>query len=100
MSQFSNLSSHILQASAQMVGVCMVIISIVRLLHLGNTASHIVDRILGIDNIVFLLSAILSYASMRYTRLTDILEGLADTLFMMGLIFMTLASVLLSFEIL
>jgi hypothetical protein len=100
MSQFSNLSSHILQASAQMVGVCMVIISIVRLLHLGNTASHVVDRILGVDNIVFLLSAILSYASMRYSQLTDALEGLADTLFMMGLVFMTLASVLLSFEIL
>jgi hypothetical protein len=100
MSQFSNLSSHILQASAQMVGVCMVIISIVRLLHLGNTASHVVDRILGVDNIVFLLSAILSYASMRYNQLTDLLEGLADTLFMMGLVFMTLASVLLSFEIL
>ncbi|MES1997949.1 MAG: hypothetical protein V4446_01415 [Pseudomonadota bacterium] len=100
MSQFSNLSSHILQASAQMVGVCMVIISIVKLLHLGNTASHVVDKILGFDNIVFLFSAILSYASMRYARLAEALESLADTLFMMGLVFMTLASVLLSFEIL
>ena len=100
MSQFKNLSSHILQASASMVGVCMMILSIVKLIHMGGPMSRLVDKILGFDNVVFLFSAILSYASMRYERRAVHLENLADTMFIVGLICMTAASFVLSFEIL
>ena len=83
-----------------MVGVCMVIISIVQILHLGGTTSRAVDKILGVDNVVFLLSALLSYFSMRYEHLSTRLEGVADAMFIGGLILMTLVSLLISFEIL
>jgi len=99
MSQFKNLSSHILQTSASMVGVCMMIISIVKLIHMGGTMSRMVDKILAFDNVVFLLSAILSYASMRYERWAVHLENMADTMFIVGLICMTVASLVLSLEI-
>lgn len=82
-----------------MVGVCMMIISIVKLIHMGGTMSRLVDKILAFDNVVFLLSAILSYASMRYERRAVHLENLADTMFIVGLICMTVASLVLSLEI-
>ncbi|HUW26976.1 MAG TPA: hypothetical protein VMV97_00065 [Sulfuriferula sp.] len=78
----------------------MMILSIVKLIHMGGFASRLVDKILGFDNVVFLLSAILSYAAMRYERMSVQLENLADTMFIVGLICMTAASFVLSFEIL
>ena len=83
-----------------MVGVCMMIISIVKLLHLGKTTGGLIDKILGFDNVLFLLSAVLSYASMRYERLSLRLENLADAVFVLGLVWMTAASLVLSFAIL
>ncbi|MHB1678070.1 MAG: hypothetical protein ACYCSS_11130 [Sulfuriferula sp.] len=100
MSQFKKLSTHILQASASMVGVCVMIISIVKLLHLGLSVGRLIDKMLALDNVLFLFSALLSYASMRNERLSYRLENLADALFMFGLIWMTAASLVLSFAIL
>ncbi len=77
----------------------MMIISIVKLIHMGSTMSRLVDKILAFDNVVFLLSAIMSYASMRYERRAVHLENLADTLFIVGLICMTAAALVLSMEI-
>ncbi|BBP03049.1 hypothetical protein TPL01_21680 [Sulfuriferula plumbiphila] len=78
------------------------ILSIVKLIHAGgaDTASRLLYKILGFDNVVFLLSAILSYASMRYERMSVNLEDMADTMFIVGLICMTAASLVLTFEML
>lgn len=83
-----------------MVGVCVMIISIVKLLHLGLSVGRLIDKMLALDNVLFLFSALLSYASMRNERLSYRLENLADALFMFGLIWMTAASLVLSFAIL
>ena len=83
-----------------MVGVCMMIISIVKLLHLGPTTGRLIDKILGFDNVLFLFSAVLSYASMRYEQMSTRLENLADAVFIIGLIWMTAASLVMSFAIL
>lgn len=78
----------------------MMIISIVKLLHLGRETGRLIDQILGFDNVLFLFSAVLSYASMRYERMSTRLENLADGVFIVGLIWMTAASLVLSFAIL
>ena len=83
-----------------MVGVCMMIISIVKLLHLRPETGRLIDQILGFDNVLFLFSAVLSYASMRYERMSTRLENLADGVFIVGLVWMTAASLVLSFAIL
>ena len=83
-----------------MIGVCMMIISIVKLLHLTPTTGRLIDKILGFDNVLFLFSAVLSYASMRYEQMSTRLENLADAVFIIGLIWMTAASLVLSFAIL
>lgn len=100
-SSFSNrnLSSHILPASATMVGVCMTVISIVKLAHVG--AGMVIDKILAFDSVLFLLSAIFSYLSLRAEHdVAGRLEYLADGTFMVGLIFMVMAAFVLSFELL
>lgn len=93
-----NLSGHILPTSATMVGVCMTVISIVKLSH-GGIASQLIDKILVFDSALFLLSAMFSYLSLRVSRNTGRLEGFADHFFMVGLVFMVFASFVLSFEL-
>ena len=80
-----------------MVGVCMTVISIIRLLHIGHFAT-IVDRLLAGDSMVFLLSAFLSYLSLRENSRLAV-ENYADAAFMAGLAGMSVCSVLLAFSL-
>ncbi len=98
----SNLSQHILPNSSTMIGVCMTVISIIKLID-AHKAQHRIAELLAINSIVFMASALLSYFSMRNesTRRSRLaLERLADLVFMFGLIIMTGAGILLAYEIL
>ena len=92
------LSGHILPTSATMVGVCMTVVSIIRLLHLQHFAT-VVDRLLALDSVLFLFSALLSYLSLRRSDRSE-LEGYADAAFMTGLALMSICSILLAFSLL
>jgi hypothetical protein len=92
-----NLAHHILPTSATMVGVCMTVISIIKLLHIGPVGTWI-DKLLAIDSLTFLASAVFSYVSLRKGS-SDVLEGYADTAFMLGLIGMGICAFLLAFEL-
>lgn len=98
MGQPSSLSSHILPTSATMVGVCMTVISIVKLSHAG-AAGVLIDKILAFNSVLFLLSAVFSYLSLRTRNDPRRLENLADNTFMIGLTFMAAASFVLAFEL-
>jgi len=58
------LSAHILPTSATMIGVCMTVLSIG---HLGPRGELrvIVDKLLAVDALLFLVSAVLSFMSLR-----------------------------------
>ncbi len=92
------LSGHILPTSATMLGVCMTVVSIIRLLRLGHFAT-LVDRFLALDGLIFLGSAALSYLSLRDRQLRG-LEEYADTAFMVALTIMAVCGVLLAFALL
>ncbi len=97
MQKQETLARHILPTSATMLGVCMTVISIIKLLHMGHSGT-LIDKLLGVDSLAYLVSAILSYASMR----TDAFAGLekhADVAFIAGLIGMGVCAFLLSFEL-
>ncbi len=94
----NGLSAHILPASATMVGVCMTVVSIVKLVH-PMGVGHFIDRMLALDSVVFLTSAILSFISMRRAASALRLERWAETLFLLALGMVAVAAVLLSFEI-
>ncbi len=92
-----NVTQHILPTSATMVGVCMTVISIVKVLHIGSTGTWI-DKLLAFDSLTFLASAAFSYVSMRNGNL-ERFEKYADITFMVGLMGMTICALLFAFEL-
>ncbi len=74
-----DLSQHILPTSAQLVGVCMTVISLVKVLHIGQAGS-LLDKFLAIDALLFTISGALSYTSMRGAK-SEYLEKFADQFF-------------------
>jgi hypothetical protein len=93
----NDLSRHILPTSAQLVGVCLTVISLVKVLHIGQVGS-LLDRFLAIDALLFTVSATLSYASLRRGESVQ-LEKYADQFFMVGLLELGVCAVLLAFEL-
>ncbi len=92
-----DLPQHILPNSAQLVGVCITVISLVKALHIGHAGS-VPDKLLAIDTLLFTVSAVLSYASMRGIRSANS-EKYADYFFMLGLVELGVCAFLLAFEI-
>lgn len=97
MSQRNDLPHHILPTSAQLIGVCMTVISLVKLLHLGGIGSAL-DKVLAITTVFFMVSAALSYLSMRRPQ-SEYMEKYADQFFMLGLLSLGGCAVLLAFEL-
>ena len=96
-----NLSQHILPNSSMMIGVCMTVISITKVVGLHN-GRHRIDEVFAFDALIFLISALLSYVAMRNesdVKLSVASEKLADMAFMFGLVLMTLAGFLLTYEL-
>jgi uncharacterized membrane protein SirB2 len=95
----SGLAAHILPTSATMIGVCMTVLSIS---HLGPTAGEwhmLIDKLLAVDALVFLGSALMSFAAMRAYRLEARLEAWAEVVFIAALGILALGAVLLAFRI-
>ena len=94
----SGLSAHILPTSATMIGVCMTVLSIG---HLGPSGEWrmVVDKLLAVDALVFLGSALLSFISMRSRRFGTRFEARAEVVFIAGLGMLALGAVVLAFAI-
>jgi hypothetical protein len=91
------LSQHILPTSATMVGVCMTVLSIGHLAH-GGELRMVVDKLLAVDALVFLLSALLSFASMRFRGWARY-EARAELVFTAGLGLLALVGVIIAFVV-
>ena len=92
----NRLSQHILPTSAQLVGVCVTVISLIKALHIGE-AGMIIGKLLAINCMLFTSSALLSYASIRGYKM-DRMEKYADQFFMVGLLELSGCAILLAFE--
>jgi hypothetical protein len=93
-----NLSHHVLPNSATMVGVCITVISIVKGMNPGLT-NFLIDKALAVDSVLFMISALLSFSSIRLPQSTLRLERWAEVIFLIGLVSMTFITVIFSFEI-
>lgn len=92
------LSSHILPTAATMVGVCMTVLSIGRLSQSGRLGIFI-DKLLAADAVLFLVSAVLSFLSIRVAIRARHLETWAEEMFLLGLMLITLTTVLIALTI-
>jgi len=97
--QNRDVSQHILPTAATMVGVCITVIGIVRVLEVSGSITTFIDDILAFDSLFFLGSTLLSYASLRVQEPTPRLERFADMLFLLGLAGLVTASFMLTYEL-
>jgi len=95
---YPDVSSHILPAAANLVGVCIMSLSLVKLLPRHGWTSW-VDEALAIDSLIFLVSVALSYASLRIKSSNLRLETWAERLFLCGLTLIILSSLVLAFGV-
>lgn len=89
-----NISRHILPTSANLLGLCFVLLSFIKFWARGKFET-IVDELVGVAIILFLISSVFSYVSMRTRSKAEFYEKVADTIFLIGLLFLTIISVTL-----
>lgn len=95
------LACHILPVSATMIGVCATLIGLVKLAEEKLGPSH-VDEYAALTAVTFLASALASYLSIRYSdrpRLSARIEQIADLIFLVGLVGITLVATLFAYEV-
>jgi hypothetical protein len=94
----STNSPHILTSSSTLLGICFLILCSINVL--GAPQRTLIDEITGSATILFLISSVLSYASMK-SRLRSLLyEQIADIAFFLGLLLLTSVSVIIVFGLL
>ena len=81
-----------------MAGVCITVISLLQLIP-KNTVSSWADDVLAINSFVFIVSAWLSFWTLRHKKNAEKLEQIADWLFLAGLTVMGIVSVLIAFDL-
>ena len=95
------LSTHILSVSATMVGVCLTVIGLIRVVERLRDLRTVEDELLAIDSLTFLFAAVAAYLALRsrtpegYRRL----ERTADACFLLGLTFMAVVCCLIAYEV-
>jgi len=81
---------HIFTVSAALVGVCLTVIGIIRIVISIHKINTLADDLLAIDAFLFLCACLLSYRALRTrsTRRMHQVERIADAVFLIGLFVM------------
>jgi len=91
-------SPHILNTSANLLGLCFIVLTSLKALNL-NEATFI-DELTALAIILFMGSSVLSFLSMRSSRMRNSrYEKTADVLFLSGLLFLFVTAMLLVFNV-
>ena len=95
------LAGHILPTSATMIGICVTLTGLVKIAEAHIGPSH-VDEYCALTAVVFLASTSLSYVSLRAVpdeRQAQLLERVADILFMIGMFALTAITLMFAYEV-
>jgi len=96
-----DISIHIFSVSAALVGVCLTVISVVRVVITATKINTLADDILAADALLFLTSCLLAYWAMRSRteRRMRLVERAADIVFIIGLLLMAIVCALITYAI-
>jgi hypothetical protein len=86
-----DISIHLFTVSSAMVGVCLTVIGLIRVVITLGKVDTIADDLLAIDAFLFLVASLLSYSALR-TRSKRRMHGveiMADRIFMLAMVLMT-----------
>ena len=96
-----DLCVHIFTASATLVGVCLTVIGLLRIVRRLRGVSGTADMLLSVDAIGFLAACVISYSALRAGHVVRRrrIERYADGTFLLALALMTVACTLIAFEL-
>jgi hypothetical protein len=92
---------HIFTVSSAMVGVCLTVIGLVRVVITLGKADTIADDLLAGDALLFLVSCFLSYAALRsrgFRRMHG-MERVADGVFILAMVVMVAVCAFLTYAV-
>ena len=92
---------HIFSVSSAMVGVCLTVIGLIRVVITLGTADTLADDLLAGDALLFLISCLLSYWALRSRGLRRMhrLEKIADGIFIVAMIGMVVVCAVITYTI-
>src|SRR6266480_4586104 len=92
---------HIFTVSSAMVGVCLTVIGLIRVVITLGRADTLADDLLAGDALLFLISCMLSYWALRSRGLRRMhrLEKIADGIFIVAMIGMVVVCALITYTI-
>lgn len=96
-----DVSIHIFTVSSAMVGVCLTVIGLIRVVITLGTADTLTDDFLAGDALLFLVSCLLSYWALRSrsVRRMHRIERVADAIFIVAMIGMVVICALITYSI-
>ena len=94
-----NTSPHILNTSSNLLGICFIVLTSLRLLKLQSET--MVDEFTTAAMILFMISSILSFLAIRSrnSKISDRLENVADICFLVGLLCLFGTTMLITFNV-
>lgn len=93
-----NRAPHILSTSANLLGICFIVLTSLKKLNLSD--GSLIDEFAVLAVIIFMTSCILSFLSMRRERTASKrLEKTADIIFLSGLVVLFIATLLIAFNL-
>jgi hypothetical protein len=92
---------HVFTVSAGMVGVCLTVIGLVRIVIAFRKIDTLADDLLAIDALLFLISCLTSYWALRTrnARRMHRVERVADTVFILAMVLMVCICGFITFAI-
>jgi membrane protein implicated in regulation of membrane protease activity len=86
-----DIAIHIFSVSSAMVGVCLTVIGLIRVVITLGKMDTIADDLLAIDALLFLVASLLSYWALRTRskRRLHTVERTADAIFIVAMTLMT-----------
>ena len=96
-----DISIHIFTVSSAMVGVCLTVIGLIRVVITLGRADTLADDLLAGDALLFLISCLLSYWALRSrsVRRMHRLEKIADGIFILAMIGMVVICALITYTV-
>lgn len=96
-----DISIHIFTVSSAMVGVCLTVIGLIRVVITLGRADTLADDFLAADALLFLVSCLLSYWALRCRSIRRMhrLEKVADAIFIVAMIGMVIICALITYHI-
>jgi hypothetical protein len=96
-----DLCVHIFTVSAAMVGVCLTVIGLIRIVITLQRINTLADDLLAGDAVLFLSACMLSYWALRTRKLRrmHVVERIADAMFIAAMFLMTGVCVFITYAI-